>query len=158
MKPTLRHLVLATATVAALTTAGLSLAGPHMKDHGCQGMGARHTHNDSPRFERMQQRMAQRQAELKEALQLTPAQESAWNAYTTAIKPQTPPRIQAASEDGLTAPQRMERHLTLMQERQAQMTQRLQAMRQLYDTLSPEQRQTFDRFHQSHGRHRPTNG
>lgn len=160
MKPTLRHLVLATAAAATLTTAGLAMATPHMKGSNCQGQEYRHGHDHGQRAERMQQHMAQRQAQLKEALQLTPAQEVAWQAYTAAMTPPSRPAQpgQPSAGEPLTALQRMERQMEHMQARQGQMNQRLQAMRQLYDTFSPEQRQTFDRHHQPRGRHHPTNG
>jgi len=44
------------------------------------GMG----HHDPAK---MQQRMAQRQAAIKEKLKITPAQEPAWTALTTAMTP-----------------------------------------------------------------------
>ena len=154
MKTRLRHLALACAAVTALTTAGLASASPAMKASECHAQEGRHDH--SARAERMQQRMAQHHAQLKEALQLTPAQENAWQAYTAAMTPMRPDHPPAS--DNLTTPERMERQLQYMQTRHEQMNQRLQAMRQLYDTLSPEQRQIFDRHHQPRGRHQPTNG
>lgn len=156
-------LIAAALSAALMTATGAALAGPKMKEGGCHGKEGRHAlhqRDDGARHERMQQRLAERQAQLKSALQLTPAQESAWQAYAAALQMPAPPHQRPGSGEPLTTLERMERHLAHQQERQQALTQRLQATRQLYDSLTPAQRETFDRFHQrrGHAPMPPTNG
>lgn len=140
-----KHLLLATTVVAVLGTSATAWA---MNRHGgdCKGM------QEGPRAERMQERMQTRQAEhharLKAALQLTPAQESAWQQYL-----QSRPSPATAAKDrgqwqALSAPERMEQQLAARKARDSQMTAHLDALKSFYATLSPEQQRTFDAQHQ----------
>lgn len=149
MTPRLKPLLLSAALLGVLgTTATAWALGGHRGE--CAGM------NDGPRAERMQERMAQRMSEkadrLKSALQLTPAQETAWQSFQTAMQAQPPGHANPVREPDqkakLTAPQRMERLQALHQERQLQMAQRLAAVKAFYAVLTPEQQQVFDQqFH-----------
>ena len=101
---------------------------------------------------RMQERIAKNQAELKDKLKITAAQESAWTAFTAAM---TPParamqdrHAQHAEMQKLPTPQRIDKmrelrtqHMTEMMKR---MDQRGEATKALYAALSPEQQKTFD--------------
>lgn len=118
----------------------------------------------------MGERMAKRQADLKEKLKLTPAQESSWTAFTAATQPpqmhgmQRPDPAEMAK---LTTPQRMEKMQAMKTARDAQMTQRLEAVKAFYATLNPEQQKVFDaetlnHHHEGHmgnkrGQHGPQN-
>jgi periplasmic protein CpxP/Spy len=94
---------------------------------------------------RMQERMARRLAELKQKLQITPAQESAWNTYTAALKPAaTIVRPQRGEFEKLTTPERIDRMRALHAARVAQMDKRFDATKAFYEALSAEQKKVFD--------------
>ena len=93
-------LIAAALTAALMTATGAALASPKMKEGGCHGKEGRHAlhqRDDGARHERMQQRLAERQAQLKSALQITPAQESAWQAYAAALQMPAPPHPRPGS-------------------------------------------------------------
>ncbi|VTU17576.1 hypothetical protein H4CHR_00015 [Variovorax sp. PBS-H4] len=99
------------------------------------------------RFERMQAKRAQRLAELKQKLRLDASQEGAWNNFTaTQQRPRSAAtvRMDRAEFAKLTTPQRLERMQARQAERSARFTQRVEATRSFYATLSPEQQKTFD--------------
>ena len=84
LKPVLLACLLASAGIAAFSqapAAGTTGAGAPMHE----GMGHKRMGQMDPA--RMQAWMDKRHAELKAQLQLTPAQEGAWTAYTAAMKP-----------------------------------------------------------------------
>lgn len=99
------------------------------------------------RRQRMQERRARHQAELKSALKLTPAQEGAWSHFSAAMQPPDAgqrPRFDREAFQRMTTPQRldmMEKHAS---ERQARMKQRADAARAFYGQLTPEQQKVFD--------------
>lgn len=147
--------------VSGLMAAGLAsavYAAPPMPaapapDHGgMQGMehdGARH-----------REAMARHQAMLHDKLKLTGNQEAAWKTYVDATRP---PQVEGrqgrpdrAEWEKLSAPERMEKMLAMMKEREARMTTHLAAMKTFYATLSPLQQQIFNdnvggRMHARHG-------
>ena len=97
------------------------------------------------RQQRMAEHHAKRQAELKAQLKLTPAQEGAWNQYTSAMQPPAKgPRMDRAEFDKLTTPQRIDRMQQRSAERQAQMKQRGDAVKAFYAQLTPEQQKVYD--------------
>jgi periplasmic protein CpxP/Spy len=107
---------------------------------------------------KMQEHMARRQAELKQKLQLTPAQETAWTAYTAVMKP--PARMQRpdrAEFEKLTTPERIDRMRAMRTARIAEMDKRGDATKTFYTALTPEQKKVFDaetaRGHHRGGRH-----
>lgn len=103
------------------------------------------------RMAKMQQRMADRQTQLKEALKLTPEQEPAWNAFVarTAPEPRTAKTGEREDWSKLTTPQRLDKMQARQAERAAKMTQRFDATRSFYAALAPEQQKVFDT--QGHG-------
>ncbi len=94
---------------------------------------------------KMQERMARRQAALKQKLQIAPAQEGAWTAYTSAMKPparmQRPDRAEFAK---LTTPERIDRMQTMQAARSAEMSKRADATKTFYSALTAEQKKVFD--------------
>lgn len=93
-----------------------------------------------------------RQSELHDKLKLSADQESAWQAY---VKNTTPPPSNTPdwkTLDSLPAPERMERLLSLMKEREARMADRTAAVRDFYSLLTPEQQKVFDRQFTWHAR------
>lgn len=138
-----------TASVALALAAGASMSafafggGEH-----CDGPGAG---AHGPRAEKMQkmmgERMAKHQADLKDKLKLTAAQEGAWTAFTTAMQPPKMAGMQRpdpAEMAKLTTPQRMEKMQALKAERDAHMAKRTEAIKAFYGALTPEQQKVFD--------------
>lgn len=155
MNKTLKHFLLgATMSVmafgavaqGAIAPQGEQAASPHMHHDG------HHKRMDPAKFK---EKMAQRQTELRQKLNLTPAQEPAWNAFTAAM---TPPdfgkRPDRAEMEKLTAPERMEKKLQRMQRMEAHMSKQLEAMKALYAKLTPEQRAIFDESMQKSHHHK----
>lgn len=91
------------------------------------------------------------QARLHDRLKLRPDQEAAWTAFVGKMKP-----VAAAGRpdwSALPAPERMEQMVSHMKEREAQMEQRLAALKEFYAVLTPEQQKLFDAQHGRRGRH-----
>lgn len=94
---------------------------------------------------RMQEHMARRQAALKHKLQITPAQESAWAAYTAAMKPPADlKRPQRGEFEKLTTPERIDRMRQIRNAHIAEMDKRGDAAKALYAVLSADQKKVFD--------------
>ncbi len=129
--------------------AGPAAAGPHAERMG--------RHDPA----KMQAWIAQRQAELKAQLKITPAQEGAWTAYTAAMQPPAhgarPTPEQRAEFDKLSTPERIDKMRALRTQRMAEMAaamdQRGEATKTFYAALSPEQQKTFDAEHKKRGPH-----
>jgi protein CpxP len=91
------------------------------------------------------ERIARRQAALHDKLKLTGNQEAAWKSYIAAATPPAPPaRPDRAQWEKMSAPERMEKMMTMMKEREAPMAAHLAAMKTFYATLSPLQQQIFN--------------
>ena len=135
---------IAKAMLIGLVTAGIGAGAyaVHAEDRGCRDRGTRH----EMRGELGSKAMAKHQAKLREALKLTPEQEGAWNAFVEKMKPSGPMgRPDWSKLDKETAPERMENMMAFMQARQAQMQGRLQAVKDFYAQLTPDQQKVFDR-------------
>lgn len=100
-------------------------------------------------FEHRDQRMALHQKKLLEALKLTPDQEAAWKKFVASEGPAPMSRAAAKSEDWskLSSPERADRAMEMMKERQARMGEHIVALKEFYAVLTPEQKKTFDEFH-----------
>jgi hypothetical protein len=155
-KPLLLATLLATAGVAAVAASGYDCAG--MMNHG----GGKHYERMGKMDPaKMQARMDKRSDALKAQLKITAAQESAWTAYTAAMKP--PAGMMAKRPDmtemqKLSTPERIDKmqalHTQRMTEMNAAMSQRGDATKALYATLTAEQKKIFDEnAMQSGGRH-----
>ena len=105
--------------------------------------------------EKMQARKAERLARLKQQLQIVPAQEAAWNAWTAAMQPPGDMKRRGRAElEGLTTPERIERMRAWRAERMARMDERADATLTFYAALSAEQKRTFDEVASRRGGHR----
>ena len=86
---------------------------------------------------------------LHDALRLRPDQEQAWQIFqrASAGDPQDAERHREtfARMDRLAAPQRMDLSIQLMRSDLEQLERRGDALKAFYATLSPEQRESFDR-------------
>ena len=111
-------------------------------------------------------RFERHSAELKARLKLRADQETAWTAFTNAIKPPASPptRPDRAELAQLSTPERLDRLETLHQQRAQSMGQRHQATKALYAALDAEQQKVFDaeaqrlmapRSGPEHGMHHP---
>lgn len=143
MKPLHRHLLAAT----VLAAAGVAAVAQTTPPAGTPP--ARESRHDPARMEqhraRMQERIAQRMGELKQKLAITPAQEPAWTAWTTSMKPAKPhQRPDRAEFAQLTTPERIDRMRAVRAERNAEMDQRMDATKSFYAALSGDQKKVFD--------------
>ena len=151
MKTFHRHLLtaglLAGFGLGAIAQAQTPPAPPAGGPQATQGQRAMHGQDRMEhRRARMQERMAKRLGHLKAQLRITPAQEGAWTAWTTALQPagqrmQRPDRAEFAR---LTTPERIDRMRAMRAARNARMDQRLDATKTFYGTLSSEQKAVFD--------------
>lgn len=99
------------------------------------------------RMERLQQRLAEQQSRLKDSLQLQPEQEAAWNQFVEKTKPATRPAGERLGREDwakLSTPQRLDRLDAMKAERDRQLSQRHDAIRQFYAQLTPPQQKAFD--------------
>jgi periplasmic protein CpxP/Spy len=107
---------------------------------------------------KMQDRMAKREAALKEKLKITAAQEGAWTTFTGAMKPSADMfkrRTEMRAEmDKLSTPERIDKMKAMRAQRDAEMDKRAEAVKTFYAVLSPEQKKVFDaqRMQRGHGR------
>ena len=101
-----------------------------------------------PNRAKMQERMAQHQAQLKQKLELSAAQEPAWNTFISTMQPgERPARLERLSREEmqkLTTPERIERMRAQRTQRQAEMDKRTDAVLAFYAALNPAQQKTFD--------------
>ena len=95
---------------------------------------------------RMEQRMAERMEFFKFKLKVTPAQEGAWNAWTSAIKPAAnrPQRPDRAEFERLSTPERIDRMRAMRVSRQAEMDKKMDATKTFYAVLNADQKKVFD--------------
>ncbi|MBS1188149.1 MAG: hypothetical protein H6R04_2167 [Burkholderiaceae bacterium] len=135
----------------ALFMGTAALAMPPMGDDMCGPAGPRqgkmHAERMDPakRAETMKAWMEKRHAALHDKLKLNAEQETAWKAFVAgAIPPAMPMRMQRDEMAKLSAPQRAEKMLTFMKERQAHMETRLASLKKFYAVLTPEQQKVFD--------------
>jgi hypothetical protein len=159
-KSSLRKSLLMGAAVLSLGGGAFAAQGDKAPDDqkGAQHGWASHRQFDPAKFK---EHIAKRQAALHDKLKLTAAQEPAWASYTAAMTPpadmgKRPDRAEWAK---LSAPERMEKMLGKMKEREARMTSHLSAMKTFYAALTPEQQKIFNdnvgaghRHHEHHGR------
>ena len=94
-----------------------------------------------------QEMMAKRQAELKAQLQLTAAQEPAWNTFIASMKPAVDRAALRAEMEKLSDAERRDKMTALRAQREAKVGA-------FYAVLSADQRRVFDeqRKHKGHGR------
>ncbi len=137
MTTTIRKQFLIGATALGLTFGALSVHASPPEGPGNRG---------EQRAERMKERMEKRSEDLRAKLNLNAEQQKAWEAYIAAMKPaqQQPQRPSREEMAKLTAPERMERTLQMMQHAEQQMAKRVAATRDFYAVLTPEQRKVFD--------------
>jgi periplasmic protein CpxP/Spy len=100
-----------------------------------------------------QEHRAQRDNALKQILQITPAQEGAWNTWIASRR--APANLQRPNHGDfaqLTTPQRIDRMRELRATRDAEMDRRGEATKAFYAALAPAQQKAFDALGASRGR------
>ena len=128
---------------AALSTA--VHAAPPAPEQGGPDRDAMHCMHHERQGGDFKERIARRQAALHDKLKLTGNQEAAWKTYIAAATPPAPPaRPDRAQWEKMSAPERMEKMMTMMKEREGPMAAHLAAMKTFYATLSPLQQQIFN--------------
>jgi protein CpxP len=140
-----------------LTSAGLVLGSlgaianqPGGKQEPAQTTQGQHGKHDG----RMAEHMAKRHAELKEKLKLNASQTQAWDRYVANMKPSMHQKRGGRAEmEKLSAPERMEKMISMSKEREARMVQRLASLKEFYAVLTPQQKKTFDAETLRGGRH-----
>ncbi|HEX5737850.1 MAG TPA: Spy/CpxP family protein refolding chaperone [Hydrogenophaga sp.] len=108
-----------------------------------------HRMDRSERIERMRARMAERQAKLKAALNLSAEQEPAWHAFVARMQMAKGSHGQRGQRERsnwseLTTPERLDKMQARMAEREAAMNQRFDAIKSFYANLNAEQQKVFD--------------
>lgn len=153
-----RHLI-AAGLVASIGIGAIAQTQPVPQQPGStapQGAQGQRGAKDPARMERMharmQERMAKRLDELKAQLRITPAQEGAWTAWTTALQPsaRNVQRADRAEFARLTTPERIDRMKARRAARMAEMDKRLDATKVFYASLNSEQKAVFDAVGMKH--------
>lgn len=130
---------------SALIAHAQTAAGQQSSTSERASAGGHKWHGGEKSPEQMKEMMAKRQAALHDKLKLNANQESAWNLFTASITPtHMGKRPDRAEWQNLSAPERMEKRLALMKEREAHMTSRLAATKTFYATLTAEQQKVFN--------------
>ena len=141
---------------ALLATLGLAAGAqmpPPAPGAGPAPQMARGEHRGGMDPARRQERMAKRLGMIKQKLQITPAQEGAWNAYTAALKPTQFNRPDRGEFEKLTTPERIDRMRATRAAHIAEMDKRADATKAFYAALSPDQKKVFDTESSRVGRH-----
>lgn len=163
MKPAYKHLVAASALALLGLTAAAQAPQPAVVAPRPAPMMQGHHPMMEQHLAQRQQRMAQRQTRLKQILQITPAQEGAWNTWIASRQVARPgPRGQLDGFAQLTTPERIDRMRALRAERAAEADRRGEATKSFYAALAPAQQKAFDALQAErgsrrgghHGRHR----
>jgi hypothetical protein len=133
----------AIAAAGVMGAGALAFAQPGMG--GCDGpmMGGAQRTNFDPAA-----RADQHLTQLKANLKLTAAQEPLWQAFADKVKAEAGKGMEAmranAQDLSLSAPDRMAQRTALMKERVATMESVNASFKQLYDSLTPEQKRVAD--------------
>jgi len=132
------------ATSVFLASALGFVAAPAFASHpNCGSMG-----EHSEFSEHRAKHMEEHHKKLHAALKLTADQEGAWKKMMDSEQPMAKAAA-GKPEDWakLTTPERAEKMLERMKERQAQQVEHVSALKDFYAVLTPEQKKVFDDFH-----------
>lgn len=121
------------AGTAAAAESGAAPAPRHQRMHG------KHMNQ-----EQWQKKRAERAEALRQKLQLTAAQQPAWDAFQQAMQPSRHARLDRADMRKLTTPERIDRMRALREQRAAEADRRGDAVKTFYAALTPEQQKVFD--------------
>jgi hypothetical protein len=150
MKYAHKHWMMAGLLAAFGMAAGAQTVAPSAPAAPGRMMAQEHPGHADParmqqRMARMQEHMAKRLAAFKQKLQLSPAQEGAWNSYIAALKPSGSfQRHDRAEFRRLSTPERIDRMRAWREQRNAEMNRRGDATKSFYAALNPQQQKIFD--------------
>jgi Spy/CpxP family protein refolding chaperone len=152
IKPAILAALMATASLAAFSQApGQGHCDDMMGASGPMHQGMRHALMGRMNPQRMQHWIEKRNAALKAHLKITSEQESAWTAYTDALKPPAAmigKQAEMAEIAKLPTPERIDKmkalHTQHVSDMTAAMDKRGAAVKALYAALTPEQQKVFD--------------
>lgn len=109
-----------------------------------RGDPAQFAERQAKRKEMRQLRAERRLAALKLKLQVSAAQEGAWNAWTAAMKPAQRQRMDRDAIEKMTTPERIDNMRAQRAVRIAEMDRRGDATKTFYAALSADQQKVFD--------------
>jgi protein CpxP len=136
----------------AVASLGLGTAALAASDPGAAPAGeGSHWGASGSHGAKFAERMAKRQAALHDKLNLSPAQEAAWKAFTDKLQATAPVEHESAPAATMTAPERADRMVAFLQTAQQRAAVRAQTVKEFYAVLSPQQQKVFDS--EFHGRH-----
>jgi len=142
--PSQANRFIAAAVLAACGAASLAQTAPAPAPGGQPPMMMRDSRGGLDGVERLQQRNERRMERLKRILQITPQQEGAWTAWTTAMRPAARQRPNREEFARLSTPERIDRLRQLRAQRMAEMDRRGDATKTFYAQLTPPQQKAFD--------------
>ena len=152
-----KHLLAATAALAVVSIS------PYVSAQGAEHSPQHHAASGADKMamkEKMlqmhQDMKAKHQAQMHDKLKITPEQEGAWKAFLDSHhheQHQAPSADERKAMDALTAPARMEKMLEKRREGLAMMQKHVDALKQFYAVLTPEQQKTFDDAHRHMRQH-----
>ena len=130
---------------------------------GCEARQGQKHHGQNDSTNREEKR-SENMSGLKEKLKLKPEQEVAWNAFVNAAQPgmrhvKADRQAMRGEFEKLNTPQRLDKMLSMSEQRRAKMVERTQAIKAFYGQLTPEQQSVFDaeampNRHREHHQHR----
>ena len=139
------------ALLAALAGGAMAQTPPAPPAPGPAAAPRMQMHGDGHGYGRMDPAKRQawankRLAELKQKLQITPAQEGAWAAFAAAHQPPATPMMRPDREAmaRMTTPERIDQMRAMRAQRNAEMDRRMEATKSFYAALTPDQRKQFD--------------
>lgn len=152
MQTAYKHLVAAAALALVGLTAGAQAPQPAVVAPGPAPMMQGQRPMMQQHMAHQQQRAAQRQERLKQILQITPAQEGAWNAWIGSRQAgKSFQRGQRAELAQLNTPERIDRMRALRAARVAEADRRGEATKTFYAALAPAQQKAFDALQSERG-------
>lgn len=144
MKPAYKHVAAAAVLALLGLSAGAQTPPAAPAPPGAPMMQGQHGPMMQDRMARMQEHAAERQARLKQILQITPAQEGAWSAWIGTLRHGSLQRPDRAEFARLSTPERIDRMRALRAARAAEMDRRGDATKTFYAALAPAQQKAFD--------------
>ncbi|MFN4148471.1 MAG: Spy/CpxP family protein refolding chaperone [Rhodocyclaceae bacterium] len=144
-----RQILAGLLVIAAISSISFAqAAGPGNPTEPGMGPMGKMGHHAAMRFDPAQRAKA-RLDDLKSRLRITPEQEPLWNAYAEKVQAEVGKGVTEmralAAEAKLTAPERLARRESLMEERLAAMKAVHESFNRLYAVLTPEQKLIADR-------------
>jgi protein CpxP len=102
--------------------------------------------NDAKREASRAERHQKHLDEMKVFLQLQPQQEAAWNSFSAIMKTpmKRPGPLTPTDFDKMTTPERIDKMMTLKEERDVEINKRMNAAKNFYAALTPSQQKVFD--------------